>query len=83
MDLASSTFPINTPHSKEALFMRKIFHKHFPSDEAARTVRKWIPKWQANQDPSGRASLVHVNSISNASDKAEPMSIPYGRTQQA
>ncbi|KAF8354262.1 hypothetical protein PRIPAC_95885 [Pristionchus pacificus] len=83
MALAPSTFPINTPHSKEALFMRKIFHKHFPSDEAARTVRKWIPKWQANQDPSGRASLVHVNSISNGTDKPAPISIPFGRTQQA
>ncbi|KAF8365326.1 asns-2 [Pristionchus pacificus] len=60
---AASLFPHNTPHSKEALYMRRLFAAHFPSDNAARAVRKWIPKWQANQDPSGRASLVHVNSI--------------------
>ncbi|GMR55180.1 hypothetical protein PMAYCL1PPCAC_25375 [Pristionchus mayeri] len=60
---AASLFPHNTPHSKEALFMRRLFAAHFPSENAARAVRKWIPKWQANQDPSGRASLVHVSSI--------------------
>jgi len=27
---------------------------------AAQTVRKWIPKWQENQDPSGRANAAHV-----------------------
>ncbi|VDK51629.1 unnamed protein product [Gongylonema pulchrum] len=56
-------FPINTPHSKEAFFMRKLFHEHFPSDNAAKTVMKWIPKWQENEDPSGRASKVHKMSI--------------------
>lgn len=52
-------FPINTPSTKEALYMRKIFHQHFPSDAAAETVKKWIPKWQENEDPSGRASTIH------------------------
>lgn len=47
-------FPINTPHSKEAYYMRKTFHELFPSDKAAMTVRKWIPKWQKNIDPSGK-----------------------------
>ncbi|CAD6187148.1 unnamed protein product [Caenorhabditis auriculariae] len=57
---AADQFPINTPHSKEAFYMRKIFHEHFPSKEAAATVRKWIPKWQKNQDPSGRACTAHL-----------------------
>lgn len=57
--LAEQKYPINTPTTKEALYMRKIFEKHFPSDEAAKTVKKWIPKWQENEDPSGRASTVH------------------------
>ena len=56
---AAEKFPINTPTTKEAFYMRKIFHQHFPSDAAAKTVKKWIPKWQENDDPSGRASTIH------------------------
>lgn len=59
MAQADVLFPINTPTTKEALYMRKIFHSHFPSDAAAKTVKKWIPKWQDNKDPSGRASQIH------------------------
>ncbi|MCG2610993.1 asparagine synthase B [Flavobacterium sp. SM15] len=57
---AEVLFPYNTPATKEAFFYRTIFHKHFPQDDAAKTVRKWIPKWQINQDPSGRANVAHV-----------------------
>ena len=53
-------FPYNTPVTKEAFYYRRIFHKHFPQESAAQTVRKWIPKWQENQDPSGRANAAHV-----------------------
>ena len=63
MEKASSLFPINTPSTKEAMFMRKIFHKHFPSENAAKTVLKWVPKWQKNEDPSGRASEIHDKSV--------------------
>ena len=59
MEQAETLFPINTPTTKEAMYMRKIFHSHFPSDAAAQTVKKWIPKWQDNEDPSGRASTIH------------------------
>ena len=62
-DLAEQLYPINTPTTKEAYYMRKIFHQHFPSDSAAKTVKKWIPKWQDNEDPSGRASTIHTKSI--------------------
>lgn len=58
---AESLFPYNTPTTKEAFFYRRIFHKHFPQVSAAQTVRKWIPKWQENEDPSGRANKDHVN----------------------
>jgi len=61
MDLASEKFPHNTPTSKEAYFYRSIFHEHFPQETAAKTVLKWIPKWQENEDPSGRANANHVN----------------------
>lgn len=60
MESAAGRFPYNTPATKEAYFYRTIFHKHFPQVSAAQTVRKWIPKWQENTDPSGRANAAHV-----------------------
>lgn len=60
MELATTTFPYNTPATKEAYYYRTIFHKYYPQLSAAQTVRKWIPKWQENQDPSGRANAAHV-----------------------
>lgn len=57
---ASAEFPYNTPTTKEAYYYRSIFHKYYPQVSAAQTVRKWIPKWQDNQDPSGRANAAHV-----------------------
>jgi asparagine synthase (glutamine-hydrolysing) len=59
-DQARERFPYNTPTTKEAYFYRDIFHRHYPQAAAAQTVRKWIPKWQENQDPSGRANSAHV-----------------------
>lgn len=56
---AIELFPHNTPDTKEAFYMRRIFHQHFPSDAAAKTVLKWLPLWQKNKDPSGRASKIH------------------------
>lgn len=60
LEQAAERFPYNTPTTKEAYFYRDIFHKHYPQLAAAQTVRKWIPKWQENQDPSGRANAAHV-----------------------
>lgn len=60
MERANERFPYNTPVTKEAYFYRSIFHKHFPQVSAAQTVRKWIPKWQENTDPSGRANTAHI-----------------------
>ena len=57
---ASAEFPYNSPTTKEAYLYRSIFHKFYPQVSAAQTVRKWIPKWQENQDPSGRANAAHV-----------------------
>ena len=62
MAMAKERFPINTPKTKEAFYIRKIFEKHFPSNHAAKTVKLWIPKWQENEDPSGRASKQHLYS---------------------
>jgi asparagine synthase (glutamine-hydrolysing) len=60
LDGAAIEFPYNSPTTKEAYFYRSIFHKYYPQVSAAQTVRKWIPKWQENQDPSGRANAAHV-----------------------
>lgn len=60
LEAAEERFPYNTPATKEAYFYRTLFHKHFPQVSAAQTVRKWIPKWQENTDPSGRANAAHV-----------------------
>ena len=60
LEKASITYPYNSPTTKEAYFYRTIFNKYYPQLSAAQTVRKWIPKWQENQDPSGRANSAHV-----------------------
>jgi asparagine synthase (glutamine-hydrolysing) len=60
---AEALYPINTPTTKEAFYFRKIFHKHYPQESAAKSVLKWIPKWQKNTDPSGRAADVHVEKL--------------------
>jgi asparagine synthase (glutamine-hydrolysing) len=60
LDGAGVEFPYNSPTTKEAYFYRSIFNKYYPQLSAAQTVRKWIPKWQENQDPSGRANAAHV-----------------------
>lgn len=57
---AAAEFQYNTPTTKEAYFYRSVFNKYYPQLSAAQTVRKWIPKWQENQDPSGRANAAHV-----------------------
>ena len=64
---ASVEFPYNSPTTKEAYLYRSIFHKFYPQVSAAHTVRKWIPKWQENQDPSGRANAAHVKAGVEAS----------------
>ena len=63
MQTAQKQFPINPPKTKEAFYIRKIFEKHFPSDHAAKTVKRWTPKWQDNEDPSGRASKEHIKAV--------------------
>lgn len=58
---ASTRFPYNAPTTKEAFYYRSIFEEMFPGDEAARTVRRWVPRldWGCPEDPSGRAQAVH------------------------
>ena len=80
---AGKTFAYNTPTTREAYFYRKLFHSHFPQDDAAVTVLsgpsiacstpaaiQWDKEWKSQADPSGRAVRgVHVNS----NNKSEEM----------
>jgi asparagine synthase (glutamine-hydrolysing) len=74
MAMAAQRFAINPPASKEALFYRVLFERHFPGDQAARlvpggpsiacstpTAYRWSQEFAGNADPSGRAiRRVHV-----------------------
>jgi len=73
LEQAARRFPINTPKTKEAYFVRQTFHSHFPSDSAARSVAwqdsiacstatalKWDASFQNRADDSGR-SVVGVH----------------------
>jgi asparagine synthase (glutamine-hydrolysing) len=60
---AAERFPHNTPATKEAFYFRTIFEKHYPQQTAAKTVLKWIPKWQKNEDPSGRVCDTHEQKV--------------------
>jgi len=60
---AEKRFPYNTPTTKEAFYFRTIFEKHYPQETSAKTVVKWVPKWQTNTDPSGRVCDTHENKV--------------------
>ncbi|KDQ60706.1 hypothetical protein JAAARDRAFT_31682 [Jaapia argillacea MUCL 33604] len=54
-------WPRDTPDTKEAYFIREIFDGLFPTDTAAETAVRWIPRgdWGCAADPSGRAVSIH------------------------
>jgi len=58
---SSKFFSYNEPKTKEAYLYRKFFEELFPKETTLETVKKWIPKWQSDEDPSGRASNIHKN----------------------
>ncbi|MCM4161535.1 asparagine synthase B [Antarcticibacterium flavum] len=60
MQTAAVKYPVNTPATKEAYFYREIFAGFYPQESAARSVKRWVPKWQEDLDPSGRASSTHI-----------------------
>ena len=64
METAHLKYPVNTPATKEAYYYREIFHSFYPQESAAKSVKKWIPKWQEDLDPSGRANAFHVAKVS-------------------
>ncbi|KAN0066099.1 asparagine synthetase [Thecaphora frezii] len=54
-------YPVDTPDTKEAYMIREIFEGWFPSEAAARTAVRWIPRgdWGCSSDPSGRSVAIH------------------------
>ncbi|EFP77391.2 asparagine synthetase [Puccinia graminis f. sp. tritici] len=60
---AHSRWTLDTPTTKEAYLIRQIFEKHFPSESAAKTSVRWIPRtdWGCDTDPSGRSVKIHTS----------------------
>ena len=56
---AADRFPHDPPATKEAYLYRAVFHRYFPGDHAARCITRWLPRWQADDDPSGRSNPYH------------------------
>ncbi|KAG5646666.1 asparagine synthetase [Asterophora parasitica] len=54
------------PDTKEAFFIREIFDGLFPSETAASTAVRWIPRgdWGCAPDPSGRSVSIHNDAYS-------------------
>ncbi|KAG1877854.1 hypothetical protein DFJ58DRAFT_720618 [Suillus subalutaceus] len=52
---------VDTPDTKEAYYIREIFDGLFPSEAAAKTAVRWIPRgdWGCSSDPSGRSVSIH------------------------
>lgn len=83
-EAAATSYPINTPKTKEEYYYRTLFESHFPSSAAAGTVPSvksvacstpeallWDASFQHLNDPSGRAvAHVHHDSYAVASPEA-------------
>ena len=79
MEQAAFKFPIQTPQTKEEYFYRSIFHSHFPSNAAAKSVPQepsvacstktaleWDEAFKKMNEPSGRAiQAVHTDAYKN------------------
>ncbi|MCY0993517.1 asparagine synthase B [Nannocystis sp. ILAH1] len=63
---AGERFPHETPTTKEGYLYRALFSSLFPGDHAARCVRRWVPRWQADADSSGRANPLHASAVRKA-----------------
>ena len=43
MAMAAMRFPYNTPSTKEGLYIRQIFHSHFPNNQYGNGVEQTVP----------------------------------------
>lgn len=57
----ASRYALDTPDTKEAYMIRELFEQWFPSEAAARTAVRWVPRgdWGCASDPSGRSVAIH------------------------
>jgi asparagine synthase (glutamine-hydrolysing) len=61
-----SRWKTDSPDTKEAYWIRDIFDSLFPSETAAETAVRWIPRgdWGCSSDPSGRSVSIHNSAYS-------------------
>jgi len=58
---AATTFPHNSPKTKEAYYYRSVFESKFGSRLCQLIPYQWLPKWIDCQDPSARALAHYQN----------------------
>ncbi len=61
-DLQTREYDYLPPQTLEALMYRDIFAGLFKLPSIAYQSKAWVPKWQKNLDPSGRANTDHIQS---------------------
>ncbi|GFN90716.1 asparagine synthetase [glutamine-hydrolyzing] [Plakobranchus ocellatus] len=57
VDEAPKLYPHNPPHTKESLYFRRLFEKHYPG-KSYWIPYFWMPAWTKTDDPSARV-LTH------------------------
>ncbi|KAG6911467.1 asparagine synthetase [Tephrocybe rancida] len=69
MTKRTERWTVDVPDTKEAYYIRDIFDGLFPSETAASTAVRWIPRgdWGCAADPSGRSVSIH-NAAYNADE---------------
>lgn len=60
--LSQQLYPISPPATKEALYYRDLFFGAFQHPDCEKQIKRWIPRWQEDSDPSGRANTSHNKS---------------------
>jgi asparagine synthase (glutamine-hydrolysing) len=63
----------NCPETKEAYLYRKIYDSYYSHPSCEKIIKTWVPKWQDNKDPSGRANTVH---LATTEDEKEAFNSP-------
>ncbi|XP_066529962.1 asparagine synthetase [glutamine-hydrolyzing]-like isoform X2 [Hoplias malabaricus] len=59
LEKAAKLFPYNTPTTKEGLYIRQIFEKHYPG-RYEWTPHYWMPRWIKATDPSARTLSIYT-----------------------
>lgn len=58
LEKAKKQFPYNPPTTKEGLFIRQLFEKHYPG-RCEWTTHYWMPRWIEATDPSARTLSIY------------------------